>query len=436
MRFSWHHLVLLGAIPAAVVVAVLPPQFTYDGLVSHLLNEMANGRDFFCYHCMNGCIMAARTKGHLHNELPPEQAYCGAIRGRLGVHVQVYGRNALEKYVRGLPLEQQEQALAQGTDALKRAANDFGRDLPDIKCQYSDGRIPPLNPNSPENSAALKKGSTHDQNNIVPFERRSGGSPPNRPSSSHHQTGPPSARDNWEADEPYHTPLKIDWLCVISQRVQDYIVPMPENGCAHGCNKLLQALIPSMLGLRIDDTLPQALKDHVHTLPVEEQSQAMQQGSDALGQAAKDVGRLHPNVKCEQSDGGIPPLDRNSPGGSARRQKSPGEKNNIVPYQRSQRGGGNTPSAPSSSRQTGPPSARDNWPAEEPYHIPLKIDWICVMSQRAQGFNPAAAKSRCRYKPLHKTQSQPQPQQPAQPGQPLPIPAIPGPAPILEPAPA
>ncbi|KAI9830222.1 MAG: hypothetical protein M1826_005024 [Phylliscum demangeonii] len=156
----------------------------------------------------------------------------------------------------------------------------------------------------------------------------------------------------------------------------------------------------------------------------------MAQGTDALARAAEDIGTDPQHGKCQHSDGGFPPLLPIFPEGSARRQKSPGEKNNIVPYQRSQRGGGNPPSGPSSSHhQTGPPSARDNWAAEEPYHTRLKIDPICVLSQRAQGFTPTAAEARCRYKPFHKQQ-----QQPAQPGQPLAIPAIPGTAPVLEPA--
>ncbi|KAI9827087.1 MAG: hypothetical protein M1826_006451 [Phylliscum demangeonii] len=251
MRFSWHHLALWGAIPAAVVVAVLPPQFTYDALVSHLLDEIAEGRDFFCHHCMNYCIKVAREGSYLHDQWPdrfprvPEnecEEDCnkdlpGSIRNRLRVQVENYRPKALADYVRGLPVDQQEQALAQGTDALKRAADDVGTgiDHRHRKCQHSDGGIPPLNPNSPENRAALKKGGTRDRNDIVPFKRRSGGNPPNRPSSSlhQHQTRPPSARDNWAAEEPYHTPLRIDWICVVSQRVQGFTPAAAEARCRY-----------------------------------------------------------------------------------------------------------------------------------------------------------------------------------------------------------
>ncbi|KAI9816426.1 MAG: hypothetical protein M1826_001815 [Phylliscum demangeonii] len=154
----------------------------------------------------------------------------------------------------------------------------------------------------------------------------------------------------------------------------------------------------------------------------------MQQGSEALERAVNEVGRHHPNVKCEQSDGRIPPLDPNSPENSAGLEKgSTRDTNYNVPFKG--RSDGNPPRRPSSIRYlTGPPSARDNWSAEEPYHTPLKIDPICVLSQRAQGFTPAAAAGRCRYKPFHKQQQR----------QPLAIPAIPGTvpgtAPILEPA--
>ncbi|KAI9826960.1 MAG: hypothetical protein M1826_006536 [Phylliscum demangeonii] len=185
---------------------------------------------------------------------------------------------------------------------------------------------------------------------------------------------------------------------------------------------------------KVVDYLAGDLIDYARTLPAAEKDQAQMEGGIAVRRAEADVGTDHLHRKCQHSDGGIPPLNPKSPENSAALKKgSVQDQNHIVPFKR--RSGGNPPSRPSSSHhQTVPPPVRDNWAAEEPAHTRLKIDPVCVLSQRAQGFTPAAAKARCRYKPLHKTQ--PQQQQPAQPGQPLAIPAISGTAPVLEPDPA
>ncbi|KAI9826961.1 MAG: hypothetical protein M1826_006537 [Phylliscum demangeonii] len=224
MRLSWCHLALLVALPA-VVVAVTPPQFTYDGLVTYLREAISEKRSSFCRPCMLNCIKSVRSGGYLHRNWPDKFPYvpesqCAEkcypdlqdrIRGRLRQAVDQDLPRELERYVRGLPAEDQRQATLEASNALKRAVDDVGTDHPDVECKHSDSGMPPQNPNSPENSAALKKGSTHEKNNIVPYTRKS--SPPSGPSSSTHRTGSPSARDNWATEEPYHTPLKIDPIC-------------------------------------------------------------------------------------------------------------------------------------------------------------------------------------------------------------------------------
>ncbi|KAI9810942.1 MAG: hypothetical protein M1826_003350 [Phylliscum demangeonii] len=230
-----------------IVVAVFPPPFTYEAIMDHLRDVITEELTRSCRFCVNLCITAARQGSPLHAKYPdrfprtPEHKCADdcstkvqeSIPSRLQRAVDRYLTRELNPYVRELPVENQGSAMDQGTNALERAANDFGRDHPDVKCQHSDGGMPPLNPNSPENSAALKKGSTHDQNHIVPFERRSRGNPPSGFSSSRHQTGPPSARDNWAAEEPYHTPLKIDWICVLSQRAQGFTPAAAEARCRY-----------------------------------------------------------------------------------------------------------------------------------------------------------------------------------------------------------
>ncbi|KAI9825788.1 MAG: hypothetical protein M1826_006890 [Phylliscum demangeonii] len=185
--------------PAAVVVAVLPPKFSYDAL--DLFPRVPESK------CADDCTEKLQK----------------VIRQNLHLHVDRYLPQDLEK--------------------------------------YSDGGIPPLNPNSPENSAALKKGSTREKNNIVPYTRKSSqrgrSSPPNPPSSSSHQTGPPSARDNWAADEPYHTPLKINWICVVSQRAQGFIQAAAESRCQYKPLPKMQHPLPVQpLAIPVPDTAP------------------------------------------------------------------------------------------------------------------------------------------------------------------------------------
>ncbi|KAI9830859.1 MAG: hypothetical protein M1826_004288 [Phylliscum demangeonii] len=71
--------------------------------------------------------------------------------------------------------------MAQGTDALDRAAEDIRPDPRVGQCQHSDGGIPPLLPDWPMNSG-LRQSRTRSQNRGVPFKRRGGGKYPGRSS--------------------------------------------------------------------------------------------------------------------------------------------------------------------------------------------------------------------------------------------------------------
>ncbi|KAI9832237.1 MAG: hypothetical protein M1826_002241 [Phylliscum demangeonii] len=214
-------------------------------------------------------------------------------------------------------------------------------------------------------------------------------------------------------------------LCIGTAREGDYLHEhwpdefprIPESKCADRCTEGLPRAIRRMLQSKVGDDLPQHLQDHVRALPVEQQRQAMLEGSRCAERAARDVGTDHPDLKCEYSDGGTPPLNPKSPENSALKKGSPRYKNNIVPYERSHRG-----RSPRHG-QTGPPSARDGYATEEPFHTPLKINRICVLGRRVQGISQAVAERRCRYKPFAKKQ---------RPVSPLAIP-VPGSASVWEP---
>ncbi|KAI9828179.1 MAG: hypothetical protein M1826_006107 [Phylliscum demangeonii] len=254
MRLSWRHLALFGAL-ATAAQAVLPSQFTYDVLVRHLKELISERQYFFCELCVGNCITKAREKRDPHrywvstyvpvparmrrhtltvgvgdpqeSEARIPESECPddctkklhiAIPQALRHEVMVNLRRALEDSVRSLLREDQAQAMVERSDALQRAADDVGMDHGDRRCKQSDGGIAPLKPTSPGN-LAVQKGKPGDRNNIVPYPRNGRG-----PSSRH--SGPPSARDGYATEPPFHTPLRIDPICVAARRFQNFMLNM------------------------------------------------------------------------------------------------------------------------------------------------------------------------------------------------------------------
>ncbi|KAI9810854.1 MAG: hypothetical protein M1826_003443 [Phylliscum demangeonii] len=252
MRFSWHHLALLGAAPGAIVIvaANAPRQFTYDALMNYLLDVISEERIFFCYHCVRPCIQAARGESFLQDDWPetfPRAAehrcaeVCSdelqeVIAHELRLQVTVILPQELKESLRELPVEEQSQARSQASDAMQRAAADVGNDHRYRKCKHEDGGMSPLDPNSPGDRAAAAaaaaaltkqgsarhRGEEEEKNNIVPFKKKQRG-----------PGLPPLARDAWATEEPYHVPLQIDRICVSGQRAQGFNPAVAERRCRY-----------------------------------------------------------------------------------------------------------------------------------------------------------------------------------------------------------
>ncbi|KAI9829438.1 MAG: hypothetical protein M1826_005620 [Phylliscum demangeonii] len=158
MQLSWHHLALLGA-TAGVVVAVLPPQFTYKAIVDHVRQVVAEERAF---------------------------------------------RDILEA-ARALPAEEQAQAVY----AWKEAMRIVDARLDMEECKESDVSPPRPEPGSPGHNALdkVKEDGLYKVLQHGPPARE-----PPRPEARGPGIGPPSARDSWAKEKPYHIPLKVDWL--------------------------------------------------------------------------------------------------------------------------------------------------------------------------------------------------------------------------------
>ncbi|KAI9829439.1 MAG: hypothetical protein M1826_005621 [Phylliscum demangeonii] len=213
MQLSWRHLALLGAI-AGVVVAVLPLQFTYEAILDHLRQVVVEDRAWWCKFCMNGCLRDARNGiTYLHHLSPKTFPLIPAdkcpdhctetIPGILRESLRSWkGKAGILEAARALPSGEQAQAM----QALKRAMDTVDAGLDAQKCKKSDASPPRPKPGSPGHNALDKYNDLPKLQLHSPPPRMHEMEPP--PEARGPVIGPPSARDSWAKDKPYHTPLK------------------------------------------------------------------------------------------------------------------------------------------------------------------------------------------------------------------------------------
>ncbi|KAI9809402.1 MAG: hypothetical protein M1826_003915 [Phylliscum demangeonii] len=243
---SWRCLALLcGALAAvaAVVVAVVPLRFDYGGIVGYLRTRITEQRATFCRICMDNCLWTAKLgAGFFHSRSPTTStlmipthecpAYCSghltnAIRQMLqSSFLAEFMQHELDVSVIALPLRDQAQAKREGFADWKRAEQDVGLHHPDQKCTDLDASWARPKPADPSSSGHQHHGPLDAADDAEPVPDMI--SPD---SSGQQQSGPPSARDNWAADEPFHTPFQPDWLCVQWRRASGMSQAVAERRC-------------------------------------------------------------------------------------------------------------------------------------------------------------------------------------------------------------
>ncbi|KAI9829288.1 MAG: hypothetical protein M1826_005752 [Phylliscum demangeonii] len=202
MQLSCRHLALLGAF-AAAAVAVLPLQFTYQAIVNRLQEVVAKERvSYFGEKETWPLIPASKCPEHCTKDLPKVlRQELDGWKGRVG----------MTEAARALHFADHAQAMLE----LKRAMDDVGGELHEKKCKNHDASPPPRKPISPGDNAL----------DAAMYAE------PQRPEPPGPWSGPPSARDDWASDEPFHSSFKPDPICVKLRRARGMSQAVAEHRC-------------------------------------------------------------------------------------------------------------------------------------------------------------------------------------------------------------